>query len=153
MNNDDLVRAWFAKASSDLRSAEIIIASDAKDLPSDAVCFHCQQAAEKYLKGFLTSREEGISPYPQPEGCHVLPVPHRHGTLHCLHGPAPPCPEMVPLIPAGPCHRCYDHFRCLRRACFPDPHVFIIVSIRGENNHVHQLHMIQKRQLRIYWIF
>ena len=57
MNNDDLVKAWFAKASSDLRSAEIILAAEPDDLPTDTVCFHCQQAAEKYLKGFLTSRE------------------------------------------------------------------------------------------------
>ena len=57
MNNDDLVKAWFAKAFSDLRSAEIILAADPDDLPTDTVCFHCQQAAEKYLKGFLTSME------------------------------------------------------------------------------------------------
>jgi HEPN domain-containing protein len=57
MNNDDLVKAWFAKASSDMRSAEIILATGMDDLPADMVCFHCQQAAEKYLKGFLTSRE------------------------------------------------------------------------------------------------
>ena len=57
MNNDDLVRAWFDKASSDLRNAEIILAADPDDMPTDTVCFHCQQAAEKYLKGFLTSRD------------------------------------------------------------------------------------------------
>ena len=31
MNNDDLVKAWFAKAFSDLRSAEIILAADPDD--------------------------------------------------------------------------------------------------------------------------
>ena len=57
MNNDDLVKAWLAKASSDLRNAEIVLAAGPEDLPADTICFHCQQAAEKYLKGFLTSRE------------------------------------------------------------------------------------------------
>jgi HEPN domain-containing protein len=57
MTNDDLVKAWFAKAASDLRNAEIVLSAGAEDSPADTVCFHCQQAAEKYLKGFLTSRE------------------------------------------------------------------------------------------------
>ena len=57
MNNDDLVKAWFARAASDLRAAQIILAMETEDLPSDVVCFHCRQAAEKYLKGFLASRE------------------------------------------------------------------------------------------------
>ncbi len=56
MSNDDLVEGWFAKAASDLRSAEILLSADA-DIPADAVCFHCQQAVEKYLKGFLVSRD------------------------------------------------------------------------------------------------
>jgi HEPN domain-containing protein len=56
MNSDDLVRGWFAKAASDLRNAEIILASEPGDLPTDTVCFHCQQAVEKYLKGFLASK-------------------------------------------------------------------------------------------------
>lgn len=57
MTRDDLVKAWFAKAWSDLRSAEIILASGAENLPADAVCFHCQQAAEKYLKAYLVSQD------------------------------------------------------------------------------------------------
>jgi len=46
---------WFQKADHDLANARIVL--DAKDVPSrplDTVCFHCQQAVEKYLKGFLT---------------------------------------------------------------------------------------------------
>jgi HEPN domain-containing protein len=45
-------RAWFAKASNDLRAAEALIAAS-PPLFDEAV-FHCQQAAEKALKGFLT---------------------------------------------------------------------------------------------------
>ena len=38
MNNDDLVKAWFAKASSDLRSAEIILAADPDDFRWTRLC-------------------------------------------------------------------------------------------------------------------
>ena len=45
-------RRWFHKAENDLRNVEITMA--AEDPPYDTICFHAQQAAEKYLKGFLT---------------------------------------------------------------------------------------------------
>jgi HEPN domain-containing protein len=44
-------RAWFAKAFNDLRAAETLVATS-PPLFDEAV-FHCQQAAEKALKGFL----------------------------------------------------------------------------------------------------
>jgi HEPN domain-containing protein len=46
-------RAWFAKASNDLRAAEALTATSPPLF--DEALFHCQQAAEKALKGFLTS--------------------------------------------------------------------------------------------------
>ena len=46
------VLGWFEKASHDLRAAQILI-GDEEPL-TDVICFHCQQAAEKALKGFLT---------------------------------------------------------------------------------------------------
>lgn len=49
-------RAWIAKAEADLLNVENNIA--AKDVPWDTVCFHAQQAAEKYLKAFLVARGE-----------------------------------------------------------------------------------------------
>jgi HEPN domain-containing protein len=48
----DETRAWLVKASNDLRAAEALRAT-APPLFDEAV-FHCQQAAEKALKGFLT---------------------------------------------------------------------------------------------------
>ncbi len=47
------VLQWFAKGDNDLRNAQIVIA--AEQPPTDTICFHCQQAAEKYLKGFLVA--------------------------------------------------------------------------------------------------
>ena len=46
-----LVREWLKKARSDLRAAEALIELDSP--PEDIICFHAQQAAEKYLKGLL----------------------------------------------------------------------------------------------------
>jgi len=45
----DETRRWLERAQGDLRAAEICAA----ELPAAAL-FHCQQAAEKYLKAFLT---------------------------------------------------------------------------------------------------
>jgi HEPN domain-containing protein len=48
----DVVRAWFKKAENDLINAENTIKMEKP--PCDTICFHAQQCAEKYLKGFLT---------------------------------------------------------------------------------------------------
>ena len=45
-------QAWFRRVRSDLRSAEVAYAADPAIL--EDVLFHCQQAAEKAMKGFLT---------------------------------------------------------------------------------------------------
>jgi HEPN domain-containing protein len=45
---------WFRKAESDL----LVIKNNLRStgVPIDACCFHAQQAAEKYLKGYLVSK-------------------------------------------------------------------------------------------------
>ena len=48
----DETRAWLKKAANDLRAAEALRAASPPLL--DEAVFHCQQAAEKALKGFLT---------------------------------------------------------------------------------------------------
>ena len=50
-----LARGWFLKAESDLNTAQHIVESNG---PYDTVCFHAQQAAEKYLKGLLALRSQ-----------------------------------------------------------------------------------------------
>jgi len=47
-----LAERWFHKAENDLLNVENNL--KAEWYASDTVCFHCQQAAEKYLKGFLS---------------------------------------------------------------------------------------------------
>ena len=49
-------RAWLSRARSDLRAASLLIAGDAN---AEAL-FHCQQAAEKALKTFLTFHERAF---------------------------------------------------------------------------------------------
>ena len=49
----EYIKAWILKTEHDLKNASIIIDSAAEDKPYDTVCFHCQQAAEKYLKAYL----------------------------------------------------------------------------------------------------
>ena len=51
--NAKLTKEWFKKAEHDLLNAEIVLNSGKNQLPLDTVCFHCQQAVEEYLKGFL----------------------------------------------------------------------------------------------------
>lgn len=54
-------RGWLLKGESDLSAARRVLGGDG---PYDTACFHAQQAAEKYLKGFLA--------------LHDQPIPHTH---------------------------------------------------------------------------
>ena len=49
-----LTRDWLTKAAHDLQTARIV--SETSDGPLDTAIYHCQQAAEKALKGWLTWR-------------------------------------------------------------------------------------------------
>ncbi|MEA1992785.1 MAG: HEPN domain-containing protein [Euryarchaeota archaeon] len=48
----EIVLRWMQKAENDLKIVEQLIESE--DAPADMLCFHCQQAVEKYLKAYLT---------------------------------------------------------------------------------------------------
>jgi HEPN domain-containing protein len=51
MPANDIIQTWLIKAEHDLQTAEIV----ASHLPDfdDTIAFHCQQAIEKSLKGYL----------------------------------------------------------------------------------------------------
>jgi len=49
-----IVRRWVEKAENDLRTADYVLGME-QDCPTDVVCFHCQQCAEKYPKALLVS--------------------------------------------------------------------------------------------------
>jgi HEPN domain-containing protein len=50
----DLARGWLLKAASDLAAARVCLRAGTA---LDVACFHCQQAAEKSLKGFLIAHQ------------------------------------------------------------------------------------------------
>ena len=52
----ELGRQWVAKAKNDLLNADNNLR--AEQIPYDTVCFHCQQAAEKLLKAYLTTHRQ-----------------------------------------------------------------------------------------------
>lgn len=47
---------WFAFAKQDLKTAEVVL----KEEIYNQVCFHCQQAAEKLLKGYLFAKNKEV---------------------------------------------------------------------------------------------
>ena len=59
-NKAEYVRDWILKARSDLNTAHWCL--QAEEVPTDTVCFHCQQAVEKMLKGWLVWRDCEFKP-------------------------------------------------------------------------------------------
>lgn len=53
---DEYLEKWLVKAGNDLKAAESLINQEPEDMVTDAICFHSQQAVEKYLKTFLISK-------------------------------------------------------------------------------------------------
>ena len=47
---------WLLKAENDLKAA-VAIFEYYENPPTDTICYHCHQVAEKLLKGFLVSQE------------------------------------------------------------------------------------------------
>jgi HEPN domain-containing protein len=54
--NDEYLQKWLLRADNDLKVAEHEMGTPKDELVTEAVCFHCQQAAEKYLKAYLVRR-------------------------------------------------------------------------------------------------
>jgi HEPN domain-containing protein len=57
----DETRRWVRRAEKDLRAADLCAA----ELPAEAL-FHCHQAAEKYLKAYLTWRQTAFRKTHEP---------------------------------------------------------------------------------------
>lgn len=56
----ELVREWLTRAGHDLAAARVLAAAEEPLL--DAAIYHCQQAAEKAVKGWLQSQDD---PFPK----------------------------------------------------------------------------------------
>jgi HEPN domain-containing protein len=61
-------RGWVVKAEHDLLNARYVLTMP-DNCPTDTVCFHAQQCAEKYLKALLTA---GAIGYPRTHDLVVL---------------------------------------------------------------------------------
>ena len=58
MDNKDVAKEWFKVAETDFASAEFL--QGMRPIPIEVICYHCQQSAEKHLKGFLALEGEAI---------------------------------------------------------------------------------------------
>lgn len=58
MNNSDIAKEWFKTADLDYGSALFLLKM--KPMPLEIICYHCQQCAEKYLKGFIAYFGGGV---------------------------------------------------------------------------------------------
>jgi len=57
-DRNDLIRNIVTRARNDIGAARHLL--DADKQMTDIICFHCQQAAEKYLKAWLHYRHEDV---------------------------------------------------------------------------------------------
>ena len=58
MSNRELAQEWFKVADMDLTSAAYL--QGMRPIPVEIICYHCQQSAEKFLKGYLAFCGEPI---------------------------------------------------------------------------------------------
>ncbi len=52
----ELVRNWLIKANNDIRIIQNEFSLPESKLVTDGICFHSQQAVEKFLKSYLISK-------------------------------------------------------------------------------------------------
>jgi len=54
---DEYVKKWLIKANNDLKVGENEIKLPVGEMVTEAICFHSQQAVEKFLKAYLITRK------------------------------------------------------------------------------------------------
>ena len=54
MTDAEYIKEWISKAEKDIKTVEIM--KEVEDV-TEIVCFHCQQAVEKYLKALLIAHD------------------------------------------------------------------------------------------------
>jgi HEPN domain-containing protein len=59
MEKKQVIALWLQKAENDLKICEQGLKAD--EIITDVICFHCQQAAEKYLKSYLLFKDKEIT--------------------------------------------------------------------------------------------
>lgn len=59
MERDALVKEWFRYARMDIASAKVLMET-MYPAPLEIICYHCQQTAEKVLKGLLVTVDDNV---------------------------------------------------------------------------------------------
>jgi HEPN domain-containing protein len=59
MDNKTVAKEWFIIAQANLASADFL--QNMKPAPLEIICYHCQQSAEKYLRGYLAHHGDNIT--------------------------------------------------------------------------------------------
>ena len=59
MDKKSVAQEWFEIANLDYESAKYL--QNMQPVPIEIICFHCQQTAEKYLKGFLAFHDQEVT--------------------------------------------------------------------------------------------
>lgn len=55
---DEYVKKWLIKAKGDLKVAENEMKLPPESMVTEAICFHCQQRVEKFIKAFLITKKK-----------------------------------------------------------------------------------------------
>ena len=107
-STESVAREWIVKAEGDLRAAAYLLEPRPAP-PTDAVCFHAQQCAEKYIKALLVRRsidfpkthdiEKLLSLLPQGVRPHLTPQEDRRLTGYAIAARYPGAGE-IPLSEA-----------------------------------------------------
>lgn len=58
MDKGKFVKEWLNIAEMDIASAKYLMSM--QPVPIEIICYHCQQSAEKFIKGFLAYNEAEI---------------------------------------------------------------------------------------------
>lgn len=59
MDNREVAKEWFQFAKLDLESAKFL--TNMHSIPIEIICYHCEQSAEKYLKGYMALNGQSIA--------------------------------------------------------------------------------------------
>ena len=57
MADAEFILPWIQKADNDISSASYL-AENMRPTPAEIICFHCQQAVEKYMKAYLVYNDQ-----------------------------------------------------------------------------------------------
>lgn len=89
MGNESLLLEWYERARMDIATARFM--QNYRPVPIEIICYHCQQAGEKVLKGLLAFKDQEV---PRTHRLDVILAQLNEPALSCL---ADACDELSPF--------------------------------------------------------